>query len=155
MCVRSSQSHRNRASNAVSDIVELSGDEAQKVDAALIAFNDSSISFTQAKPFIRLSYGVRGDDGAVEAGINAILYCWGILYIDAVWVAEAARGRGLGTQLLARIESEAKKLGCTLSHLDTFDFQARGFYERNGYELFGTLDDCPPGHKRYYLKKPL
>jgi hypothetical protein len=39
--------------------------------------------------------------------------------------------------------------------LDTFDFQARGFYERNGYELFGTLDDCPPGHKRYYLKKAL
>jgi GNAT superfamily N-acetyltransferase len=139
----------------VSDIVELSTDEAQKVDAALIAFNESAIPFTQAKPFIRLSYGVRADDGSVEAGINAVLYCWGILYIDALWVAKAARNRGLGTQLMARMESEAKKLGCTLSHLDTFDFQAREFYERNGYELFGILNDCPPGHKRFYLKKTL
>jgi hypothetical protein len=48
-----------------------------------------------------------------------------------------------------------RKVGCTMSHLDTFDFQARDFYERNGYELFGALDDCPPGHKRYYLKKAL
>jgi GNAT superfamily N-acetyltransferase len=139
----------------VSDIVELSSDEAQKVDASLIAFNDSVIPFTQTKAFIRLSYGVRGNDGSVDAGINAVLYCWGVLYIDALWVDEAARHRGLGTELLYRVESEAKKLGCTMSHLDTFDFQARDFYERNGYELFGALDDCPPGHKRYYLKKAL
>lgn len=135
--------------------MELSSDEAQKVDAALIAFNDSVVPFTQAKAFLRLCYGVRENDGAVKAGANATLYCWGILYIDALWVSEALRHRGLGTQLLERIENEAKKLGCTLSHLDTFDFQARAFYERNGYELFGTLDDCPPGRKRYYLKKPL
>jgi GNAT superfamily N-acetyltransferase len=137
------------------DIVALSTDEAQNVDVSLNRFNDSAVPFTQSPPFMRLCFGVRRDDGSVEAGINALLNAWGILYIEAFWVDEALRHRGLGTQLLARMESEAKTLGCTLSHLDTFDFQAREFYERNGYEIFGTLDDCPPGHKRYYLKKTL
>jgi GNAT superfamily N-acetyltransferase len=139
----------------VADIVEFSPSDAQKLDDALNRFNDAAIPFTQAKPFVRLCFGVRREDGSVDAGINALLYAWGILYIDAFWVDEPLRHRGLGTQLLKKVETEAKKLGCTLSHLDTFDFQARDFYERNGYELFGTLDDCPPGHKRYYLKKSL
>ena len=42
-----------------------------------------------------------------------------------------------------------------LIHLDTFDFQAKDFYLKHGYEVFGVLDDCPKGHKRYYMKKVL
>lgn len=51
------------------------------------------------------------------------------------------------------IEKIAKEKGCNLIHLDTFDFQAKDFYIRNGYEVFGVLDDCPREHKRYYMKK--
>jgi hypothetical protein len=40
-------------------------------------------------------------------------------------------------------------------YLDTFHFQARPFYERLGYQLFGTLPDSPPGGMRYYLYKRL
>jgi len=36
-----------------------------------------------------------------------------------------------------------------------FSFQARGFYEKVGYTVFGRLDDCPPGHSRFYMQKPL
>lgn len=46
-----------------------------------------------------------------------------------------------------------KEKGGKLVHLDTFDFQAKDFYLKNGYEVFGVLEDCPKGHKRYYLKK--
>ena len=46
-------------------------------------------------------------------------------------------------------------MGCTLSHLDTFDFQAKDFYLTKGYEIFGELENCPPGHKRIFLKKYL
>jgi hypothetical protein len=31
----------------------------------------------------------------------------------------------------------------------------RPFYERRGYEVFGTLDDYPKGHKKFFLKKKL
>jgi len=29
------------------------------------------------------------------------------------------------------------------------------FYEKLGYELFATLEDYPPGHCKYFLKKAL
>jgi hypothetical protein len=60
-----------------------------------------------------------------------------------------------GRRLLEAIEDEARKRGCRWAHLDTFSYQARPFYERLGYELFATLDDYPPGHQRFFLKKPL
>lgn len=40
-------------------------------------------------------------------------------------------------------------------YLDTLDFQALPFYEREGYSIFGILEDYPPGHRQYYLRKSL
>jgi hypothetical protein len=40
-----------------------------------------------------------------------------------------------------------------MSHLNTFDWQAKAFYEKPGYVIFGVLEDCPRGHTRHYLKK--
>ena len=37
----------------------------------------------------------------------------------------------------------------------TFEFQARGFYERLGYRCFGELNDYPTGFARYFMKKAL
>jgi GNAT superfamily N-acetyltransferase len=73
----------------------------------------------------------------------------GILFVDSAY-----RGMGHGKHLLQSTEIEAKELGGYMSHLDTFDFQAKDFYERLGYEVFGVLD-YPPGHHRYFLKKRL
>ena len=81
------------------------------------------------------------------------MYCWNVAYIDTLCVDEAYRGKGLGAKLLAEVESAAKEKGCYLIHLDTFDFQAKEFYEKQGYEVFGVLEDCPKRHCRYYLKK--
>jgi ADP-ribose pyrophosphatase YjhB (NUDIX family) len=39
--------------------------------------------------------------------------------------------------------------------LDTFDFQAKDFYLKHGYDIFGVLGNCPPGHERYYMRKNL
>lgn len=57
--------------------------------------------------------------------------------------------------MLNKIEEEAKEAGVELIHLDTFDFQAKEFYLKHGYEVFGTLENCPLDHKRYYMKKNL
>ncbi len=53
----------------------------------------------------------------------------------------------MGAILLNKIETEAKAKGCYLIHLDTFDFQAKDFYLKNGYEIFGVIENCPPNHK--------
>jgi hypothetical protein len=41
--------------------------------------------------------------------------------------------------MLLQAEQEAKARGCRGAWLDTYSFQARGFYERLGYAVFGAL----------------
>ncbi len=52
-------------------------------------------------------------------------------------------------------EDYARYRNCHSAFLDTHTWQARPFYERRGYELFATLDDFPPGHQKFFLKKRL
>jgi hypothetical protein len=33
--------------------------------------------------------------------------------------------------------------------------QARPFYEKLDYEVFAMLEDCPPGHREFFLRKLL
>jgi GNAT superfamily N-acetyltransferase len=80
---------------------------------------------------------------------------WGWLYINLLFVKEELRGQGYGHQLLSVAEEEARRLGAKNAYLDTFTFQAPGFYEKHGYHAFGTLDDFPPGHQRIYYTKHL
>jgi len=77
------------------------------------------------------------------------------LCVDLLFVPDTLRGRGLGSELMKRAEEEALARGCHSAWLDTFQFQARGFYERIGYQIFGELSDFPAGHARYFMKKAL
>src|SRR5712691_3125402 len=71
-----------------------------------------------------------------------------------LWVHAELRGQGIGRELMARAEQRAAALGCHSAFLDTFSFQAPGFYQKLGYTVFGTLD-YPPDHKRFFLQKRL
>ncbi|MBW3616348.1 MAG: GNAT family N-acetyltransferase [Proteobacteria bacterium] len=91
---------------------------------------------------------------AVTGGLWGVT-SYGWLFTELLFVPGAFRGRGLGADIVRRAEGEARARGCTGAWLDTFEFQARGFYERLGYRLFGQIDDYPPGSARYFLKKAL
>lgn len=80
---------------------------------------------------------------------------YGYLHIDAVFVPVALRGTGIGRELVLVAEAEALGRGCIGAWLDTFSFQAPGFYEKLGYSLFAVLHDNPPGHTRHFFKKSL
>ncbi|MDQ7914782.1 GNAT family N-acetyltransferase [Pseudomonas sp. 102515] len=80
---------------------------------------------------------------------------YGWLTVQLLAVGEAVRGQGAGRELLRRAEAEALARGCHGAWLDTHEFQARGFYERLGYERFGELADYPLGFARYFLRKTL
>jgi N-acylglucosamine-6-phosphate 2-epimerase len=90
--------------------------------------------------------------GTLVGGLLAYTV-WGWLYIDILWLAEAARGHAVGTRLRALAEAEARRRGCTHAHLRTFSFQARGFYEKCGYRVIGALEGYPPGGTFYWLRK--
>jgi len=80
---------------------------------------------------------------------------WDYLRVDLLFVPETLRGCGIGRTLMTDAETEALRRGCHGALLDTYSFQARGFYERLGYSVFGAIEDCPPGHHRFYLSKRL
>lgn len=96
---------------------------------------------------------LKDEDGTVRGGITALAWA-GMLFIKWFWIDEALRGKGHGRALLAAAEEAGRTRGCTAVYLDTFEFQARPFYEKHGYRLFGTLD-YPAGFKRFYLQKAL
>jgi len=77
------------------------------------------------------------------------------LHIEILWVEESFRNKGNGTKLLRMAEDEAVKRGCKHVDLDTMSWQARPFYEKQGYTLFATLDNYPEGHRRHFMKKDL
>jgi catechol 2,3-dioxygenase-like lactoylglutathione lyase family enzyme len=96
----------------------------------------------------------RNSDETIVGGVYAVM-SWRWLAIALLWVAQPLRGTGLGHRLLTTIEEVGVRHGCVYAHLDTFSFQARPFYERHGYRVFGTLDDYPGEHRRYYMRKTL
>lgn len=97
---------------------------------------------------------VRDTNGAIVGGLwGATAYGW--LFTQLLVVPESSRGQGLGRRIMVLAEAEAMKRGCHAAWLDTFEFQARAFYERIGYSCFGTLPDYPKGSSRYFLRKEL
>ena len=76
-------------------------------------------------------------------------------HISTLFVPETLRGSGIGRALMGQAEEEAVRRGCLGAWLDTFSFQAPGFYEKLGYTVMGAIENFPPGHCRYLLKKPL
>lgn len=134
------------------NILECSDSDKEYLVNELVHYNSRQVPFTQNKPFINLNYKIEVN-GKIIAGIISVLYAWNCLYIDLLFVEEKYRNKGYGKMLLKKLEKEALKFNCNLIHLDTFDFQAKDFYLKNGFEIFGILPDCPKGHTRYYLKK--
>lgn len=90
--------------------------------------------------------------GPLLGGVNGGM-AWGWLYVSHLWIDENLRGQGLGAALLARGEELSRRYGMRGAHLTTASFQARGFYEKQGYSVFGELEDMPPGETLFYMKK--
>lgn len=124
-----------------------SDDEA--VLAGLRAYNQR-FAENDAKPLCV----VARDDGGVAGGLDARTY-WNYLDIKYFWVHEDCRGQGLGAKILLAGEAEAVRRGCAHAFLDTFEFQARGFYEKLGYEVFGQLSGFSGKHERFFMRKTL
>ena len=117
---------------------------------ALYAYNNSRVDGTDGNLGILL----KNEDGETAGGLVARWY-YGWIFIELLFVPEAERGKDYGTALVLEAERFAVSRGCTGAWLDTFGFQARGFYEKLGYAVFGELPDYPIGHKRFFLQKRL
>lgn len=97
---------------------------------------------------------VKDEEGRLVGGMRGYVFLYW-LHIDVLWVDEAARGNGLGSKLLERAEAKAKSLGAHSVKLDTFEWQARAFYARHGYQEFGRIDDHTKGYYLAFMMKKL
>ncbi len=93
-------------------------------------------------------------EGSIVGGITALML-WDWLHIERLYLDSKLRRKGYGKQLISQLEGAAKQKGCDHAQVRTFSFQARGFYEKLGYQVVGTLDDYPDGYTLYWLRKDL
>ncbi|MCI3272521.1 GNAT family N-acetyltransferase [Streptomyces cylindrosporus] len=122
---------------------------------------------TAASPVLRALRGTPGErelplhvwaltEGGELAG-GLVGHTWtSWLHVTYLWVDETHRGTRLGSQLLAEAERIARaERGCDRSRVETWDFQAPGFYKKRGYEVVCVIPDYPPGITEYTLTKRL
>lgn len=131
-------------------IVETPGtDSYQALRDRLIRFNREMAPWAPAA-FTIAAYS---DDGALIGGMHGMVNM-GLVELRGLWLDPPFRKAGLGERIVAMLEDHARALGATRAALWTYEWQARRFYERLGYETFGTLA-YPAGPKRYFMKKEL
>lgn len=131
-----------------------SPDDLKAVHDGLRDYNRSQLGFDAGDVYQMLNLIVRANDETVTGGLLGETY-WDWLHISILWLHEDLRGQDLGSDLMRMAEAEAVKRGCHSAFVDTMSFQALPFYEKLGYTVWGQLEDFPPGHTRYFLKKQL
>jgi GNAT superfamily N-acetyltransferase len=139
----------NPAAFTIAD--QVAAADVQFLDEQINAYNIARTGIDDARLLVSF---VRDEQGAIAAGVFG--WTWGgCCEIKYLWVAEARRGQGLGSGLLAAAEQEAAARGCQLIVLDTHSFQAPQFYQQRGYEIVGEVAGYPRGYSKFYLKKIL
>jgi len=75
-------------------------------------------------------------------------------YVASIAVAEEARGKGIGSQLLAFAEAHFAAQGHMFLLVSSFNSRAQELYRRHGYQCVGELKDyIVPGHSELLLHK--
>lgn len=131
-------------------------DEAVPSDRAIIAAGLASYNEARGgTPDVRPLNILLKDERAITVGGLWGRTYWRWLYVELLFVPDELRGHDFGARLLGAAESEARTRECVGAWLDTFAFQAPGFYERQGYQRFGELPGYPPGFSRMFFAKQL
>jgi GNAT superfamily N-acetyltransferase len=131
---------------------EFTTEDVDAVRAPLIANNrEASGRVAGYHPFV---FHVLDDAGKPVGGaVGHGSFDWA--FVELLMVPKALRGQGFGTQLMRLIEDFARERGLVGVWLDTFSFQARPFYEKLGYTVFGIIDNHPVGGQRFFMQKRL
>ena len=132
-------------------IKDASEAEQDEVKSRLIAFNRTKFENLDYHEYV-----LRHDDdqGNLVGGMTFSIHGqW--IDIDFLFVEEAARGRGIGRQLMAEAEELARGQGCRMASLETFAFQARPFYEKLGYRVVHEKKNYPVSGYKFSLEKEL
>lgn len=137
-------------------LVEVSEDPPQEAYLqlweALKAFNVKAVGDCENRPYTIL---LRDPETRRIIGGLWARSIWGSFFVDMLVAPEGQRGAGLGSKMLTDAVAEAEARGCDNIWLDTFAFQARPFYERHGFRVFGQIDGGHKAFPRYFMIRDL
>lgn len=119
----------------------------------LIAFNVLHFPEELNGRYQELRLHLVDEAGGIIGGIVGE-FCWNWLEVHLLYVDEAHRKSGHGRTLLREAERMAVERACDFIKLDTLSFQALDFYLKEGFHVYGTIENAG-GHSHYYLKKDL
>ena len=126
--------------------------QSGEIGRRLREFNYAHVGEYPPTEYIRLN--AREADGSVVGGIRSyVALYW--LRVEVLWVDEGARGRGIGSRLLAEAERIARRMGARNAALETFEWQAPRFYEKQGYEEVARIDGYARGFYFALMRKAL
>lgn len=145
---------RGRAHKLAARVVAERSDPAavsRELWKGLVRFNRK-----QAGPlrYKRTVLSVRDGKGRLLGGLILQSY-WRESYVELLWLSARARRAGYGSRLIQEAERRARRRGSRLIHLNTYSFQAPGFYEKQGYQRFGGMSGSPQGESRHFYVKRL
>ena len=124
---------------------------SEELGGRIDQFNMQVTGVTEWTPVV---IALRDDTGRLRGGI--VGFVWGTwFHLTTLVVDDDFRRQDWGNKLMAAAEDAARKAGARNAYLETYSFQARPFYERHGYAVFATLEDFPPGHTYFMMRKAL
>ena len=128
-----------------------SADASRELWKGLVRFNRQTAGPLR---YTRTVLGVRDGKGKLLGGLILQSY-WKESYVELLWLSAPARRLGYGRKLMQEAERRARRRGSRLLHLNTFSFQAPGFYEKLGFKRFGGMEGSPRGASRHFYVKRL
>lgn len=133
-------------------LTDPSRDDLRGIVSTLDAYNDAHSGMAGLPGF-----AIVLRDPETQAAIGGLYATdgYGWAFIRYLAIPQQYRGQGLGRRLIEEAETIARQRGYVGLWLDTFEFQARPFYEKLGFELFGELEGGQGAIARYFLKKRL
>lgn len=133
-----------------------------KANSAVIVKNFNVCKKQQAGAQSKRPYTlfIASQTGDIVGGcLGHIITCNGekYLYVNRLWVNEQHRKHKLGTKIMRELEQYATRNNCQLIQLETYEWQARGFYEKLGYTAIATVANVEHGSggEHYYMRKVL
>lgn len=100
------------------------------------------------------AFYIKDESQTILGGCSGYIF-YGSIYVDLLWVHEDLRGKNYGAQLMKHAEHLGKEKNCTMMTVSTMDFEARGFYEKLGFEVEFERKGFVKGHSMFFLKKDL
>lgn len=125
----------------------LPADVRALVDDGLGQSNDSAAPLQEVQPL-----GCAAARAPGEWIGGAVGRTWGRCgELQQLWVHPAHRRGGVGTALVQGFVAQASVRGCTSLFLETFSFQAPGFYEKLGFTKWHANNLFPHGIVKYLM----